>query len=76
MQNKVELELVNERQEQFLELEKGLYSYFYVLCFALNGLIWACRVDGPNKSNRLSCFFYKTIMSGESVIGFIAWIFF
>ena len=37
MQNKVELELVNERQEQFLELEKGLYSYFYVLCLPLMG---------------------------------------
>jgi hypothetical protein len=36
MQNKVELELVKERQEQFLELEKGLYSYLYVIilsCF-------------------------------------------
>ena len=32
MQNKVELELVKERQEQFLELEKGLYyHYFYVI---------------------------------------------
>ena len=33
MQNKVELELVRERQEQFLELEKGMFCLPLIFIF-------------------------------------------